>query len=273
MRMRPTAGLRLLAGLSAMVALAGCGGRQDVAQTTPSLRALLVDFGGTLVPHSMESEEAIAACMHGEGFEYIPYVRSRPPVQDFENAGFRETYGYGVTTIEESVLPEDNPNFNYETSLSERAREAYILAMFGPPGQDPLNPTAGCFNQAQTNIRRASEFMAEHGSALTELGVSISSDPRVAAATVNWSDCMAAEGFSFAAQVEIPKWLSNQRGSITSLQATELELAEIDFRCWEQHLKQAVDTAYAEQTLRILETDQNLLDDLQVLLRDAASDE
>ena len=137
-------GGRLLWILVAMVALASCGGGEDTSLTTPSLRGLLRQWEAALVPpQSIETEEAISACMQVEGFEYIPYVRPTVPYRDFEDESFRENYGYGETTLGEAELPQDNPNFAYETSLSQAEREGYIVAMFGPPSQDPLNATVG----------------------------------------------------------------------------------------------------------------------------------
>ena len=162
---------------------------------------------------------------------------------------------------------------------TQAEREAYIVAMFGPPSQDPLNATQGCFNQAQTRLKRSLDLVSKHQAAFQELGAAIESDPRVVAVNADWSNCMAVEGYDFAEQVEIRPWLGEQlvtasqegQQTMAGLQATELRLAEIDFDCYEEHLKESIDTAYEDQAQRILETDQSLLEDLQAALRDGDS--
>lgn len=103
-------------------------------------------------------EEAVAACMRAEGFEYTPQDNSQFSFfgdEDGEAWGTEEwvkKWGYGITTQSfsqsevgpdllgyddqgfpgsDDFEPEDDPNYVYQNSLSEAEREAYEEALYG----------------------------------------------------------------------------------------------------------------------------------------------
>ena len=134
-------------------------------------------------------QEAIAACMRAEGFEYTPTDPSQYSFFEDEDGPswgskeWVEKFGYGVTTMAFSQSevgpdligyddsqfgngafdPEDDPNFAYTQSLSEAEQEAYEEALYGDqPEFDPETMTdeeinavfenhefTGCQNEGQ----------------------------------------------------------------------------------------------------------------------------
>lgn len=176
----------------------------------------------------MQAEEAIAACMQKEGFEYIPVDYSRDiAVSGGDDGGpeygtkeWAAQNGYqafvmgGEPTDGDEEGPVD-PNQAYIESLSESSRTAFETALYGDqsgidwedPDFDPSSLTPeqrGCSGKAWDEVGATSPgqnvWDSEEGKAFSEetnsLWEEISKATGMGKANAAWADCMADAGFA-----------------------------------------------------------------------------
>lgn len=181
-----------------------------------------------------KKEEAIAACMKEQGFDYIPYspdsyfqvVPSNGSGAVLTSTGgdrlgeglsdeeFAKQYGYGISTNDEPPAPASvDPNDAIVDALSVSGRVAYYHALYGPDVslQDdghlahkelPFDETA-CWQKASEEVFGTvpevdESVLAAFQPLLDEIGTlydRVLADGRMVAALQDWSDCMAAAGF------------------------------------------------------------------------------
>lgn len=169
-------------------------------------------------------QNAIAACMAGQGFRYVPVsmqpdlvaTRSRlstglrylpvPYLPDDRDAVVRQGYGV-MPTVEEQRAAEgasEDPNLAYTSTLSPAEYNAYYLALFG----DYNNPTGtsgtSCSGKAAaqfpepTEPDRQQRFEAEFGDLANAARIDVLSDPRTIQLDSEWELCMTTrQGFTF----------------------------------------------------------------------------
>lgn len=166
-------------------------------------------------------EDAIAACMRGQGFRYVPVppeARSKDRFADafrLPPAQFAAQYGYGISTIDFADVESEDPNTAIRDALSDRARTAYDKALNGErsqPGDADGNGAkvavrgpGGCRGKALDQVYGAgtaakkgadkSQEMRRFESLFTDIEAlrkRIQNDPEVTAANRIWADCMAA---------------------------------------------------------------------------------
>ncbi|WP_368496153.1 hypothetical protein [Herbiconiux sp. A18JL235] len=228
--------LPLLAAGAAL--LSGCAGGPPDAAPRPTegpLERYFSLLGGGDDQAAMDERErgvqdAVAACMKVQGFEYVPDTSSVTMYSDssldveWGSAEFAERYGYGVSTDPfgmngQATGTEEHtdPNADYVDSLSETMRAAYEEALWGAgsadPGADYDWTTAGCFGAAQHDAESDRAYWDDPDyKALEEemnsLDAQANADPAVVSALAEWTECMAAAGYpglesSSAAQNEI----------------------------------------------------------------------
>ncbi|QBE47994.1 hypothetical protein [Leucobacter triazinivorans] len=132
-----------------------------------------------------QTEELIAECMSGEGFEYVPNVQNGGTIIsseegdeiDWTSEEFIEQHGYGIVDWpgRDDAQHEDpeeyvDPNQDYVESLSESEQTAYVEALHGPqPTEEELAAmedgeavfeydwtTSGCTGAAQHQVQSES---------------------------------------------------------------------------------------------------------------------
>ena len=159
-RRSPRSPLGALAAALALLA-AACGSPDTTEAGSPLAEFLGQDLFGAdgfdeaaFAEEQRQREEAIAACMADQGFEYIPRDTSafaaavRPDDIEFDSREYAETYGFGITTerySQEEVGPElvghrfaafeeameDDPNADIVEAMDDGTREAYYAALYG----------------------------------------------------------------------------------------------------------------------------------------------
>jgi hypothetical protein len=176
-------------------------------------------------------QDALAACMKEQGFDYVPFVLpvrfsfrregvgvisvddgstpSLPPDQ------FAKQYGYGISTVDKSAdQPPADPNDAIVDAMSAAERVAYYHALYGPAvalqkdgtlAHKELNiDDASCFSKAGTETEdqqvtvTTSPALNAFAGLTSEMGALTQrelADPRMVAAMQTWTDCMAAAGY------------------------------------------------------------------------------
>ena len=219
----------------------GAGGSVDDpgdAYVSPLNQYLGIDLGKGFEAERIEAdrrvEEAIAACMRAEGFEYTQRDPTDPGFYDggFGNKvdanGLREgtvewavTYGFGFSTLafpQSQVGPELlgydqeqrqanlNPNADYVANLSPEERSAYRAALSGTADDyenaDDANPfrAFGCSGEANEkhglNLQeRQISLYEEFGDDLSEIAELATTPPTVLAVEREVLACIAERGY------------------------------------------------------------------------------
>jgi hypothetical protein len=175
-----------------------------------------------------QAQDLIVACMSEAGFEYTPEPfygdldqsqqdpnREVWDLQQDDPEAFAREYGYGMTTIDyervDGAASGQAPNLEYRETLSPAAQEEYDKALWGDwseyeeaieAGEEVEPPTAsGCSDSAYQEVydyggddgaEEQFDSLHEEWGALEER---IENDPRMEAATQEWSGCMADAGY------------------------------------------------------------------------------
>lgn len=170
-----------------------------------------------------EVEALVASCMAAEGFDYVP-VDQTPPEQvttymdGYGTADWVAEHGYGAFPTDDETaqidtqIASEDPNGEYVATLSDGEAGAYYEALNGPPaGLDARTgakeevqeydwQNAGCLGRAQHEVRgddpTQSARFAPLIAAMNALEQDQLGDPAMAPIDAEWSDCMAAAGFS-----------------------------------------------------------------------------
>lgn len=191
------------------------------------------------------NEDAKAACMAAEGFEYVPFVMvfEVTPLpgggESIEHAGqrvsgldespqeFAAQYGYGLSV----ALPTDgdtrpDPNEAIVDAMSVTERVAYHQALFGitqslddngyPDSEISFGDPGSCWIEgvdAAEGIVSApddgrAQVDASFSSLLGQIGSiyeEVMRDPRITGATQRWTECMSAAGYPGYADMNAPQ--------------------------------------------------------------------
>lgn len=160
---------------------------------------------------ALRMEEAVAACMGEQGFEYVPdtsgyhYIDAAaidPPPGSRE---FAELYGYGFAALPEEMRSEGTANANDAImgTMSPEELEAYQRALWGDAvGSDPDGggevELAGCFGAAREQVWGYREEdpvrVALEGEIALIDAEAAPTDAAVSAAAGRWSACMSDAG-------------------------------------------------------------------------------
>ncbi len=173
-------------------------------------------------------QELTAECMRDEGFEYVPQTMDNVKAGYFDEAfsleleQFVKRYGYGfsLTAFGGDEDEYQDPNEEIRQSLSGSAREAYERALWGAVDgfeisidaeADPEDVVIDPEDMGCTGIASAQVY-GESGVPTLEvnpgepggdelfrdveaLGDRFRRDPRIVAATEEWAECMAGNGY------------------------------------------------------------------------------
>ena len=224
--MRADAG-RAALGLALLLALAGCGAGPSAAPGPspvdpgaplgPLELYLGGDVGGQtqadVAAELARSEEAIAACMAEEGFEYVPGVMvpgsfetSDDPLRGTRE--FAEAYGYGlwrqpaIEPGQHTYMIDTSGSSAYRASLSPEAQAAYDVALMGEAtdlGDGTVSYDGiGCMARSELRegpeaayLRGVQEEVADYLQSLWD-----GDDPRLAEVDADWASCMRDAGYA-----------------------------------------------------------------------------
>ena len=203
----------ILCIIGGVLILAACGGsdektpdqtQQPTSGGNGGLEVGKEEFGLTeegLVTHIEDTETAIAACMAGEGFEYIPVdpvtfrngMASLGSVPGLSDEEFVAQYGYGYTTLP----PKQKFDFGEENvaifnALPASDQVAYERALLGENTQatfvymlenEDFEGAGGCTKAAIEEVFSAEQ---RNPNFTNPFDVQVAQDPRVIDATEKW---------------------------------------------------------------------------------------
>ncbi|WP_454294784.1 hypothetical protein [Salana multivorans] len=213
------------------------------------------------ITETRTTENAIAVCMAGEGFEYWPKVPTPDQVEVSEGGPlwgtpeYVEEYGYGMWTAPSEGMPgisftyTDPPDeIAYLAAMSDAEREAYDEALMGPivdeGGEDGgWTREGGCYDQAQRSPSARDDvertYLEQAYAFLDGLPDSAAFDELNA----EWAACMHTEGYTDASPAAARLRVGEEAaqagsgsavgGSTTTAEgrARELEVALADLDC------------------------------------------
>jgi len=225
----------------------------------------------------MQQQELVAQCMRDAGFDYLPVpavftISTGPSAQDDfrpDDVDWVSQWGYGVVSRPgediaeaapmETATPPANPNAEVLENMSDAERTAWDQALRGElagftgaiPNNIPLE-NQGCTGWAQNESLRNSvvfpdqllmtDEFAPLYQALMQMRRESALSPDVAAADLDWSNCLANAGFPGfdrqpLAQLSIVDQFFSARDAnasvdeIAALQEQEISLALADLEC------------------------------------------
>ncbi len=224
---------RSLAALTALVvvtaSVAGCSpaGAGPAPSTGPIVAATSAPLGpleaylgagdlgrtqGEVAAELAEHEEAIAACMAQEGFDYVPVVMvpgsfeaSDDPLRGTRE--YAEAYGYGLWHQPEiepgqyTYMMDTSANVAYRESLSPEAQEAYDVALMGQPtdlGDGTVSyDGVGCMETSALRDSAEAEYLRGVQQEVSDYMQSLwdGDDPRLAEVDAAWASCMRDAGY------------------------------------------------------------------------------
>lgn len=233
---------RLLLCSVALTTIA-CGPSGDSGSGHPPLDVEMIytlRFGNPVAPsaaatsyaveQALQVERRIADCMSSVGFEYaIPSpaeIRSRLGLDVPDSAiGDKESIGFGIAT---QASLQVGPTQSADISTSQSEDPAFAQNLFGD---------AGCYAQANVVNVRIDETLAPFEPLLSATWERYSSDSRIIAADIEWSQCMKAAGFDattlddLRSEVYRRLELVSSPKELTELQEFEIGAARSNAQC------------------------------------------
>ena len=229
---------------------AGEEGSGDAAASSPLAEYFGQDFGSDpeqaqaqAVEIERARQEAIAACMKREGFEYVPQdpaqfmVFESPDGLEYGSDEWTAKYGFGITTqrFPQSALgPDlvgyddsqmgpgsDDPNMKIQEALSPEEQAAYQEALYGDMSAFEIDPTlseeeqnkameemqfepGGCEGESMNATDDLSQKVyTEFGDEMDAMYERIQADPRIVEAEQKVKDCVAGKGLDYPGQEEL----------------------------------------------------------------------
>ncbi len=180
---------------------------------------------------NLKIEEDKQRCMAERGWEYelfpleeVEKLAGTPVGVDGSGYGFSESVEFGLWFNDENLVEEataNQPNVAYVDSLSSIEQEQWSEA------EASCNDTAVSSNQPQRPKIASSDAGFDLEEQLDLLESDIANDPRLAEAWLQWSRCMAGEGFDFQTRESIFEELDRdviKFDELISAGATELPL-------------------------------------------------
>lgn len=257
---RPTAGSTFAATVAVLV-LAGCTGGSTSGPSdkeTGPLSAFFEKMGASYTGEDgdrqqREYEEAIAACMGEQGFEYTPaepmgVSAEMDDLPAWDSREYAEQYGYGATTSDEMFASSENeewvdPNADYLAGMSESELTAYNEAMWGEMATEELDPEAeleydwtknGCSGKAQHEVYEQGDIWTDPElepifDEMNSEWEAIQDQPEVSKAMEAWSTCMAEAGHDFATPEEAAQSIHDEMNALWEAVApSEEQIADLE---------------------------------------------
>lgn len=145
--------------------------------------------------YSLELESRIADCMKDRGFAYpaVTAGADEAPQQPSNTASTEPHYGLVDSILNGGETSADGASSalrTYIDGLPEVERQQYEIALWGDPADVSSTPKS-CTTKASDEMASSiPRFQAQYQRILTDYYSRLRSDPRVAAATVEWSRCL-----------------------------------------------------------------------------------
>jgi hypothetical protein len=202
----------------ALVLVAGCGGDEQVAQSTPvELEDQLGFSESGVIERQSRVEGRIRDCMKAQGFDYVPLdplaqraaLTGKARMTDEE---FLEQFGYGISTLFGRGTQESDPNARLRRSLGAADRAAYDRSLWGDnPGltfaeaidNDAATELGGCTKRATEAVFGGAATLSTLQGKFDELEERINQDQRMVRAVEQWSACMEEGGYRYDEPEEI----------------------------------------------------------------------
>ena len=302
--------VRVTAALAALLVLAfaaGCGddGGEPAGATTtqPPAEAqsdagIEEELGFTrkgVAAAQAKVENAIAACMKAEGFEYVPSdpvaaqaaLTGKPNMSDEE---FERTFGHGIATLYGKGSAQSDPNARIRAQLGDADRRAYDRTLNGGNPEQTFafaidngdfSELGGCTRTATEAAFGGTRLLTTLQRELDELDESIINDQRVVKAFEEWTKCMrAATGESFEDSEAVEDTIrtrleqivgealapgqvapegSYDKAALAELQRLEVDWTNNDLACEEKHISDIEDTVRADKETRFRDDNAELL--------------
>jgi hypothetical protein len=219
---------RAVVGTAFVVLAAGCSATDDAgagptapAEELSTYWADLREILAGTAEQSRDMEEAIAACMALEGFDYVPtpvdpasvVVDDGPRWADKEQAA-QEGYGF-VVAPEAAATPATDPSgADAAGAMGDAELEAYLRALHGANAQFDDGgeivydaEDAGCIGEAGKQLGDPRQALADLpldalSADYAYLEESVRVDGAVQRATSAWSTCLASTGLADAGDPE-----------------------------------------------------------------------
>lgn len=203
--MKPIAAAVLTLGVALIV---GCGGGDEQTASFPSGGGSVEDqlgFGRVDSPEAQaKAENAIAACMRAQGFEYIPVdpVAAQAALTGKSNLNdedFDRQFGYGIATLYGRGTPQSDPNARISQNLSGADLRAYDGALSGGQPEQTFARAAdtgdfsqlgGCTKQAADKLFGGSDLLTTVQRKLDEFDEAVLEDQRMVRAFEAWRSCV-----------------------------------------------------------------------------------
>lgn len=169
-----------------------------------------------------EVEEAVAACMAEQGFDYVPQQSANYAYVDTEYTelgpmAWAEKYGFGLTTQQDNqpVAAPADPNDELLDAMSEAERQAWLAALWGEAseGEERTDGASGeatdrgCRGEAEEVVLATagdenpwvsvledpqySELLTQ----INEIGMGLENHPGIDALNAEWAECMSERGY------------------------------------------------------------------------------
>ncbi len=282
----------VLSGVIVGLSTSACGGSNRTTTTDQGAVVGTEEFGLTkqeLVENIEAVESLIAQCMSDAGFEYIAAdyntVR-RGMVADksfpgLSEKGFFIEYGYGISTLYTGLPPQlsdvsipakiglGTQNVQIFENLSPADQVAYNQTLFGENSDaafavaietEDFSRTGGCTRTAIEQVFDPEQLTTTY---LNPKDALIEEDPRMAAAIIDYGECIRDAGFEYNHEREIEPDLRDRLWAITQgapvkslssdaqtalaeLQTYERALAVASFDCEVKYLEPVEDRVERE---------------------------
>lgn len=207
-----------LIGLALLAMAAGCSEEAEPATATVEpgpaeayVEAALGFSADDAAAAAVRQEEAVAACMSAQGFEYIPdtsgyqFVDTAAIDPPPGSRGFAEQFGYGFAAEPEEMRAASSgagPNEAVTAAMSPEEFEAYSRALWGDDAVEGASDggieLGGCVREARNQVwgdRETDHVRAGLEDEIARIDAEVApADPLVMAAAAEWSECMADAG-------------------------------------------------------------------------------
>ncbi|RMI13872.1 hypothetical protein [Cellulomonas triticagri] len=226
----------------------------DPERDGPLTEYLAQVFGDSTDPVALADQqramqEAVAACMAEQGFDYVPRTPQTAgeavggELPEWGSAAFAEQYGYGITTLTELTGGDEpkDPNADLVAALSEAGRAEWEVALYGDGGSTEVS---GCVGTAQREVYGGGvledpTYLAIQAE-LIPLYDGVGADAKVLEATRQWSVCMLDVGHDVGSPDEAMSGLYAEvealdvgAGIPAELVSREIAIATADRTCQE----------------------------------------
>ncbi len=224
-------------------------------------------------------EAAVAPCMNQAGFDYIPVdfqtvydaMASSGSLPGVSDEDYLAQYGFGIATTfglpdPTTVNGRGEQNTAARDALPPADQIAYDRALYGQDSSvslaraledEDFSAAGGCVRQAAEQFFDDDEL---NGSYENPTDLLINSDPRMVAATEDWSGCVAEEGYDYPSIDELESDVADQLDALVgettdpAALSADTVAALADLQGFERAVAQIAESCAEETTNGVEET-------------------